>query len=112
MKDFNEIIIDFVNASISNGKAQEEGNANQANKYYRIIEKRKKWLIDNNELCNSKFVQLLDHEDDYVRLHVSCALLHEKSEEALRTLMDLTEKKGILGFSAKMTISEYKKGNI
>ena len=30
MKDFNEIIADFVNASISNGKAQEEGNANQA----------------------------------------------------------------------------------
>ena len=57
-------------------------------------------------------MQLLDHEDDYVRLHAACALLHEKSEDALSTLSDLAEKKSILGFTAKMTISEYRKGNI
>ena len=53
-------------------------------------------------------MQLLDHEDDYVRLHAACALLHEKSEDALSTLSDLAEKKSILGFTAKMTISEYR----
>ncbi len=84
----------------------------KANKFYTIIEKRKKWLVDHNELCNVNFLELLNHENDYVRLHVACALLHEKTEEALNTLKYLSEKKGILGFSAKMTISEYKKGHI
>lgn len=113
MNDVNTVILDFVNASINNGIAQEDGNANQANKYYRIIEKRKKWLIDHNEICNTNFLELLNHKNDYVKLHVACTLLHVKNnEEALNALSYLAEKKGILGFSAKMTISEYKKGHI
>ncbi|MBE5903809.1 MAG: DUF2019 domain-containing protein [Pseudobutyrivibrio sp.] len=112
MNDVSNVVNDFVNASINNGIAQEEGNANQANKYYRVIEKRKKWLVDNNELCNAVFLELLNHENGYVRFHTACALLHVKNEEALSTLQSLAEKKGILGFSAKMTVSEYKKGNI
>ena len=112
MNDVNNIISDFVNASINNGIAQENGNANQANKYFRVIEKRRKWLIDHNELCNADFLNLLNHENDYVKLHVSCALLHVKDDEAINTVSYLTEKKGILGFTAKMTISEYKKGHI
>lgn len=112
MNDINNIILDFVNASINNGIAQEEGKSNQANKYYRVLEKRKKWLVDHNELCNVKFLELLNHENEYVRLHVSCALLHVKNKEAINVLSDLAKKKGILGFSAKMTISEYEKGHI
>ena len=112
MNDINNIILDFVDASINNGIAQEDGNANQANKYYRVIEKRKKWLVDHDELCNANFLELLNHENDYVRLHVSCALLHVKNEDAVNTLSDLAKKEGILGFSAEMTISEYEKGHI
>ena len=112
MNDINDVIFDFVNASINNGIAQENGNANQANKYYRVIEKRRKWLIDHNELCNANFVELLNHENDYVRLHASCALLHVKNDDAINTLSDLAKENGILGFSAEMTISEYKKGHI
>ena len=112
MDNAKEIISDFVDASIKNGKAQEDGNANQANKFYSVIEKRRKWLVEHNELCNIDFLKLLNHENDYVRLHVACTLLHVKSEEAIATLSALAEKKGILGFSAKMTISEYKKGHI
>lgn len=112
MNDINNIILDFVDASINNGIAQEDGNANQANKYYRVIEKRKKWLVDHDELCNANFLELLNHENDYVRLHVSCALLHVKNKDAVNTLSDLAKKEGILGFSAEMTISEYEKGHI
>lgn len=112
MNDVNNVILDFINASINNGVAQEDGNANQANKFYRVIEKRTKWLIDHNELCNPLFLELLHHENDYVRFHTSCALLHIESDDALNTLLELTEKRGLLGFSSKMTISEYRKGNI
>ena len=112
MSEVNTVILDFVNAAINNGIAQEEGNANQANKYYRIIEKRAKWLIEHYELSNPLFLELVKHQNDYVKFHVSCFLLHSAEDIALDTLKSLTEKRGILGFSAKMTISEYVKGNI
>lgn len=112
MNNVNKNILDFIDAAINNGIAQEEGNANQANKFYRIIEKRTKWLNEQNELCNPSFIELLYHENDYVRYHASCALLHVKSDEAINTLTNLSEKKGILGFSSKMTIKEFNKGNI
>ena len=112
MNNINNVISDFENASINNGLAQEEGNANQANKFYRVIEKRRTWLIEHDELHNEKFLELLNHENDYVRLHAACALLHVENERALNTLSELTINKGILGFSAKMTISEYQKGHI
>ena len=67
MNNVNKNILDFIDAAINNGIAQEEGNANQANKFYRIIEKRTKWLNEQNELCNPSFIELLYHENDYVR---------------------------------------------
>jgi hypothetical protein len=58
------------------------------------------------------FLELVNHQNDYVKFHAACALLHENEDIAIDTLMKVAEKKGILGFSAKMTISEFKKGNI
>lgn len=45
MSDVNSIIADFANAAINNGKAQEDGNANQANTYYSVIEKKQNGLL-------------------------------------------------------------------
>lgn len=112
MNNVNTIIMDFINAATYNGVAQESGNANQANKFYRVIEKRIKWLNERNELCNPSFVELLYHENDYVKYYASCALLHVKSDEAINVLTNLSEKKGLLGFSSKMTIREFNKGSI
>ena len=89
MSDINAIILEFVDASINNGIAQENG-----------------------EICNPIFLKLLHHENDYVRYYTACALLHAKNNDALDTLLALTEKKGLVGFSSKMTIKEYKEGNI
>ena len=37
MSDINAIILEFVDASINNGIAQENGNSNQANKFYSCL---------------------------------------------------------------------------
>ena len=108
MSDINAIILEFVDASINNGIAQENGNSNQANKFYRVIQKKIKWLNEHGEICNPIFLKLLHHENDYVRYYTACALLHAKNNDALDTLLALTEKKGLVGFSSKMTIKEYK----
>lgn len=112
MNDLNSVVVDFIESAINDGIAQEEGNANQSNKCYRRIEKRIKWLTEHGELGNAMFLELLNHRDDYVKYHTACALLHEKEDMAIDTLKVISEKKGILGFSAKMTISEYEKGHI
>lgn len=112
MNDLNTVITDFVESAINDGIAQENGNANQSNKNLRRIEKRIKWLVEHEELGNIKFVKLLAHQNDYVRYHTACALLHEKENMAIDTLKEISKKRGILGFSAKMTISEYKNGHI
>lgn len=55
MSDINAIILEFVDASINNGIAQENGNSNQANKFYRVIQKKIKWLNEHGEICNPIF---------------------------------------------------------
>ena len=58
MSDINAIILEFVDASINNGIAQENGNSNQANKFYRVIQKKIKWLNEHGEICNPIFLKL------------------------------------------------------
>ena len=112
MSDVNNIILEFIDASVNNGIAQEEGNANQANKYYRIIERKAKWLTEHHELSNPLFLELVKHQNDYVKFHAACILIHTEEDTALDTLKYLSEKKGMLAFSAKMIISEFRKGNL
>ena len=66
MYNINTVISDFIDAAMNNGIALEDGNANRANKYFRVIEKKIKWLRDHDELTNQLFTDLLSHQNDYV----------------------------------------------
>ena len=112
MCNINIVISDFIDAATNNGIALEDGNANQANKYFRTTEKKIKWLKEHDELTNQLFIDLLSHQNDYVKYYTACALLHVYTDIALHTLSVLEKKRGLLGFSAEMTIKEYRKGNI
>lgn len=112
MYNINTVISNFIDAATNNGSALKDGNANQANKYFRVIEKKTKWLKEHDELTNQLFTDLLFHQNDYVKYHTACALLRVQTDIALNTLSVLEKKRGLLGFSAEMTIKEYQKGNI
>ena len=112
MNDLDKVIRDYIESSIKQGIALEEGNANKANRYYRRIRKRIKWLDEKGELGEDSFSNLLSHPNDYVKYHTAYALLHKKEDMAIDMLVKISERKDILGFSAEMTISEFKKGNI
>ena len=112
MYNINTVISDFIDAATNNGIALEDGNANQANKYFRVTEKKIKCLKEHDELTNHLFIDLLSHQNDYVKYYTACALLHVQTDIALNTLSVLEKKRGLLGFSAEMTIKEYRKGNI
>ena len=81
-------------------------------KFRREEDEADKWLREHDELTNQLFTDLLSHQNDYVKYHTACALLHVHTDIVLNTISVLEKKRGILGFSAEMTIKEYRKGTI
>ena len=53
MYNINTVISDFIDAAMNNGIALEDGNANRANKYFRVIEKKIKWLREHDPYYTS-----------------------------------------------------------
>lgn len=112
MDDIQIIVSRFVDASINYGIAQEEGNANKVNKFVRKIEKASKELKERNEIENPSFIALLNHSNDYVKFHAAFSLLRVNDDLSKPILLELSKKNGLIGFEAKMSLSEYEKGNI
>jgi len=54
---------------------------------------------------------LLKHEECYVRLWPAYFLLNTNKNEAEKTLKDLCQLKGLIGITAEMTLSEWKRVN-
>ncbi len=107
-----KIIQKYVDLVIKRGIFQEEGNSKESNKLYDKIEKYRKTMKDNMELYIEDLKNLLNHENDYVRLTTAFTLLpflEKKSEDVLEKI---SIKRGLVGFSAKMILQEWKKGNL
>ncbi len=101
----------FVNACIEKGRLEELGDSKSGNKYYKVIRSVYERLRDSGRLI--ELTTLLEHENPYVRLWASSYVLQivpKKAEEALEKLSAI---KGVMaGFSAKITLQEWKKGNL
>jgi len=101
----------FINACIKKGLAEKTGDNIVGNKQYVIIQSMYQVLRDNNRL--HELVDLLNHEDSYVKLWSAFYILQIKPKEAEKVLKELSKIKGdIVGFSAKKTLEEWKKGNL
>ncbi len=105
-------IEDFINAAIMDGELSQLGDSKQVNKNYKNLESIKSYLLNNSETFIFDCKKLLSHENNSVKLHAAVTLLPYSSKEAVLTLKNLSSMKGLLGFTATMTLSESKKGNI
>lgn len=110
--DVNNIIKNYVDAAILYGEEQEKGNAKKVNKQVERINNSIAILRKYDLLNNEVFLNLLYHENDYVKFHTAYSILHVNEKEALKNLELLSQKGGLLGFESKISIEEYKKGNI
>ena len=108
----DSLIEKYITASINYGVAQEEGNARKVNRNASAMRKIMKQIKMKDPCYVEKLECLLEHENDYVRLHVAFDLLPALTDKAEKTLLDLLNKRGLLGFEAKMTLQEWKKGNL
>ncbi|OQB24674.1 MAG: hypothetical protein BWY11_00896 [Firmicutes bacterium ADurb.Bin182] len=101
----------FVNACIEKGRFEELGDSKSGNKCYKIIRSVYEQLRDSGRL--NELTTLLEHENPYVRLWASSYALQIVPKQAEETLEKLSAIKSVMaGFSAKITLQEWKKGNL
>lgn len=100
----------FVDASIKYGEAIEEGESKIANKQSSIIRKIRKQLFESSKL--DILIPSLQHENDYVKLNAAASVIWILPNDAREVLEELQNRRGLLGFEAKMFLREWDKGNI
>ena len=112
MDKINVLLNKYIEAAIQHGKATEEGDYKSANKAFKVLKKVYDELKANQDFGVQKLSNLLNHEEEYVRLWASSHTLQVDTEKAKKTLIELTKKTGFLAFNAKMTLEEWEKGNL
>lgn len=110
MESIEKLVTMFVETAIEYGNAQTEGNSKKSNRAYDKINDIEQKLVENNSLTH--LVDLMEHSNDYVRFLATSKLLSIKPQKARETLLELSNQRNLLGFSAKMTLVEWEKGNI
>ncbi len=107
----NAELLKFVEACTRRGEFEELGNSKQANKEYKNIHSL--YLLLKKENRVEELLELLNHENPYVRLWAATYALQVSSVKAESALINLSGTKGnLIGLCAQMTLQEWKKGNL
>ena len=110
MGKINEIVLDYLEAAIKYGEQTQKNNSKKANKEYTKIKINYDILKAENSL--KELLPYLEHNEDYVKLWVSAHLLNIEEIKAMEVLERLSKKKEMIGFEAKMTLEQWKKGEL
>ena len=96
---------------IEQGKAEALGDYKRNNMLYLKIEKIYVALKASQRM--NELVELYTHENPYVRLTAATYTLTICPQQAEKVLKDLMPiKKSLVGFTAEMTLQEWRKGNL
>jgi len=112
MRDLEKILEEYLSACIKNGKYLDKGDPKNANKQFRILVNIKTDLNSNQGYGLDKLLPYLEFPNEYVRLHTASIVIPIAPERAKDVLGELSQKRGNIGFTAKMTLSEWEKGNL
>ena len=93
-------------------KAQNIGDHKTINRIYKEKHRLRSEMLSNVDDYNSYFINRLENESSYIVLDASIALLKTNPELATKSLEKLSNQKGLDAFTAKITLEEWKKGNI
>lgn len=109
----NEAINEFINVSIEYGKGLDEGNTRVINKNSEKLTKIENAWKAEKYANLEQFEQLLEHENEYVRLEAAYILLKIAPERARQVLQEVSQiPKGMASFQAWVVLKELEKGNL
>ncbi len=97
----------LIEAAVLYGEALEKGNPKVANKQSEIIQQIRKDILNSKEFDVQELIPLLSHSNDYVKLVVACSMIKAFPDVAEQSLRELSSKRGLSGFEAKMTLQEW-----
>lgn len=99
---------DFLVEVIEHGKAIAEGDHKKANKLHKKIQSLYNKARESNHV--DLFSELLNENDENVRLWAATFALKISPETAVEALVNLSNLSSITGLSAKTTLDLWKKG--
>ena len=100
----------FEEVALKHAEATEAGHYTQANKCYQVIAKSARYLKETNNL--KQLSKLLYSESIGVRMWAATYLLPVFEHNAMQILQSIASGNNIHSLTAKMTIDEWKKGNL
>lgn len=112
MSGLEKMLFEYVNACIKAEEAQENGDSKNFNKQHRVIQKIRKELKENQEYGIEKLMPYLEHLSPFVRLETAFSVIPVAPERAKKVLNQLKEIRGLTGYSAEMSLTEWEKGNL
>jgi hypothetical protein len=112
VRELERILTEYLNACVRGEDAQERGDSKMINKQHRIIQKIRKELRENREYGLDKLLPYLEHESPFVRLKTAFSIIPIAPIRAKEVLTQLKEVRGLTGYSAEMTLSEWENGNL
>jgi len=102
----------YAEAASKHGAATNKGNASAANRNYDKIMKVYAELARRGSGDLLRLSSLLASDDDAVRAWAAAHLLKIAPEAAEPVLERVAEKRGLVPFSARMTLDQWRKGKL
>jgi hypothetical protein len=110
IKDTDDALKFFKEASMTHAEATENGDYKTANKSYDRIEKAVTFLKSKNE--THRLIEYFFDPSVGVRLWSAYYLLPTNTKKACDVLEEIAKGTDIHSLTAKTTVSEWKKGNL
>lgn len=112
MNKNNELIKEFINASIRYGEYQKQGNSRGMDKESNIISKIENDIKKQGLHELEVLIEYLEHENAYVRLQVVLSTVSIEPNKAKQVLNKLKNEKSLVAVEAEMILSQLEKGTL
>lgn len=107
----DKLIQDFISLAIEHGECTFDGNYKKGNKVHGKIIKIIELIKKEEDHVRKEFYDLMNHEDDSVRMWAATTLLKSFEQRALGVLKDVaTFNKTIHSLTARTTVDCWQKG--
>jgi hypothetical protein len=100
----------FEEAATKHAEATEQGDYKTGNKCYATIAKAMTFLKEQGEVLT--LLKFINHASVGVRMWAATFLLPVQENDGVKVLEEIAAETGIHSFTAKTTLSEWRKGNL